>query len=304
MDMDPYTATPVWVVFKYLESFHDDGEQARPVPRQVLRVLAKRFIEFKSGRSGSLDHAFGGQTRRQWQSITTAERNRRVALDYQRERKEAQQQPRSERTGTPSESACSKVAKLHGLADDNVRQIVRNAKTPHRDAAAVARMTPAPAMTLEKKKLPTLIMFPFEEQLKSEFFTAMPVLVIFAYLECFRDDAEQAFEVPRHILQGLAKYFNRFRSGRSGSLDEAFGGQTRRQRQCIDKTARDRGVLFDYWDAYDKARKEPKSERTGTPGECAYREVGQRHGMSQDTVKAIFMKAGKQPLRRKGRKPR
>ena len=74
-DMDRYTATPVWAVFEYLECFHEDGEQAFEVARHVLQALARCFIKFKSGRSESLDHAFGGQTRRQWQSIKTAERN-------------------------------------------------------------------------------------------------------------------------------------------------------------------------------------------------------------------------------------
>ena len=101
--MDRCTATPVWAVFKYLECFHDDREQATEVARHVLQALARCFIKFKSGRSGSLDHAFGGQTRRQWQSIKTAERNYGIELDYQRQLKEAQQQPKSERIGTPSE---------------------------------------------------------------------------------------------------------------------------------------------------------------------------------------------------------
>ena len=42
-DMDRYTATPVWAVFKYLECFHDDGEQALPGaetrPASIGKVL-------------------------------------------------------------------------------------------------------------------------------------------------------------------------------------------------------------------------------------------------------------------------
>jgi hypothetical protein len=135
MDMDRYTATPVWAIIEYLECFHDDAEQQPQVPRHVLQVLARCFIEFKSGRSGSLDHAFGGRTRRQWQSIKIAERDYGIVLDYQRELKEAQQKPKSERTGTPSEFACAKTADSHSLTEDNVRRIVRVAKRSHRDGA-------------------------------------------------------------------------------------------------------------------------------------------------------------------------
>ena len=166
-DMDRYTATPVGAVFKYLECFHDDGEQAFEVPRHVLQALARCFIEFKSGRSDSLDHAFGGQTRRKWQSIKMAERNCRIAFDCQRELKEAQQQPKSERTGMPSESAYSKVSQLHNLTDDSVRLIVRNVRKARRDAAATAGMIQAEQIDVsEQKKLPTFIMFPLEEQLE------------------------------------------------------------------------------------------------------------------------------------------
>ena len=105
----------------------------------------------------------------------------------------------------------------------------------------------------------------------------MPVWAIFKCLDCFKEDGEQAFEVPRHILQALAKRFAQFDRPKSGPLDEAFRGQTRRQRQSIEMSARDQSVLFGYWDAYDRARKEPPSERTETPSECAYTEVARRH---------------------------
>jgi hypothetical protein len=148
-----------------------------------------------------------------------------------------------------------------------------------------------------------LIMFSFEEQQELEIFTAMPVLAIFKYLECFRDDGEQAFEVPRHILQALAKSFTQFDRPESGPLDDAFRGQTRRQRHSIEMSARDQRVLFDYWDAYDRARKQTTSERTETPSESAYTEVARRHGMSRDTVKAIFRQSGKPPVWWTARKP-
>jgi hypothetical protein len=304
-DMDRYTATPVWAVFKYHACFHDDGEQAFEVPRHVLQALARCFIEFKSGRSASLDHAFGGQTRRQWRSIKTAERNYRIGLEYQRELQEARQQPKSERTGTPSESACAKTADSHSLTEDNVRRIVRIAKRSHPDGAAPTKHIETRSTTVgQQKELPNLIMFSFEEQQESESFTAMPVLAIFKYLECFRDDGEQAFKVPRHILQALAKSFAQFDRPGSGPLDDAFRGQTRRQRQSIEMNARDQSVLFDYWDAYDRARKQPKSKGTETPSECACEEVARRHGISPDTVKAIYRDAGKAPVRRKGKKRR
>ena len=163
MDIERYTAMPVRTVLKYLECFKEDGEQARRVPRPVLQALAKCFIEFKSGRSDSLDHAFGRQTRRQWKAINMAERNCRIALDYQRELKKAQQQPKSERTGIPRESAYLKVAELHNLSDDSVRLIVRNVRKAHRDAAATAEIIQARETTAsEQNKLPTLIMLPLE----------------------------------------------------------------------------------------------------------------------------------------------
>jgi hypothetical protein len=303
MDIDRYTAMPVWAILKYLECFQEDGEQARQVPSPVLQALAKSFIEFKSGRSDSLDHAFGGQTRRKWQSIKTAERNHRIALDYQRELEEAQQQPKSQRTGTPSESAYSRVSELYNLTDDSVRLIVRNVRKAHRDDAATAAMIQGQQTTVsEQKELPTLIIFPLDDERELECFTAMPVWAIFKYLDCFREDGEQAFEVPRHILQALAKCFAQFDSPGNGPLDDAFRDQTRRQRQSIEMNARDQRVLFDYWDTYDRARKQPTSERTETPSECAYTEVAQRRGISPDTVKAIFRNAGKRPVWRKGRK--
>ena len=87
-------------------------------------------------------------------------------------------------------------------------------------------------------------------------------------------------------------------------MDDAFRGQTRRQRQSIEMSARDQGVLFDYWGAYRRALKKSKSERIETPSECAYKEVAPQHGLSPDTVKAIIRKAGKRPVWRKGRKAR
>jgi hypothetical protein len=304
-DIDRFTAKPVWAVFKYLECFEEDDEQAFEIPRHILQALANCFMSFASHGSNSLDDAFGGHTRMQWQTIMKGYRDHRIALDFEREWKEARQQPKPDRTGMPSERAYSKVAELHSMTEDNVRRIVKNVRRSRRDAAAAASMTPAGQITASpQKKLPTFIMFRFEEQLESERFTPMPVWAIFKYLECFNEDGEQAFEVPRHILRALAKYFNKFRSGRSGSLDEAFGGQTLIQRRRIEMNARDRGVLFDYWDAYDSARKRPKLERTGTPSERAYAEAAKQHGISQDAVKAIFRNAGKPTLRRKGRKPR
>ena len=198
-----------------------------------------------------------------------------------------------------------KCPELHNLTDGSVRLIVRNVRKARRDAAATAGMIQAGQIDVsEQKKLPTFIIFPFEEQLESERFTAMPVWAIFKYLDCFKEDGEQAFEVPRHILQALAKCFAQFDRPGSGPLDDAFRGQTRRQRQSIEMSARDQSVLFGYWDVYDRARKQPTSERTETPSECAYTEVARRHGMSRDTVKAIFRNAGKPPVWRTGRKPR
>lgn len=299
-DTERFAARPIWAVFKYLECFEDDGEQARQAPSPVLQALAKYFIEFKSGRSDSLDHAFGGQTRRQWQSLRRAERNCRIALDYQRELKEAQQQPKSERTGMPSESAYSKVSELHNLTDDSVRLIVRKVRRAHRDVAATAGTIQARQTTSsEQNKLPSLIMLPFEEQLDSERFTAMPVRAIFEYLECFKEDGEQAFEVPSHILQTLAKRFAQFDSSESGPLDDAFRGQTRRQLQYLEMSIRTEGILFDYWGAYADACKQPKSERTETPSERAWAEVAGRHGMSRDAIKAMLRKAGKRAIWRK-----
>jgi hypothetical protein len=304
-DTERFAAMPVWAIFKYLECFEEDGEQAFEVPGPILQALAKRFIKLRNDGSGSLDDAFGGQTRRQWQSIMTDDRNHRIALDYERERKEAHQQPKSKRNSTPSECAYSKVAESHTMTEENVRRIVKNVRRLRRDTAATARMTPAGQIIASpQEKLPTLPMFSPEEQVESEGFAVIPVSAIFKYLECFKEDGEQAFEIPRHILRALAKCFTKFRSGRSGSLDEAFGGQTRFQRQSIEKNARDRRVLWDYWYAYDIAREQSESERARTPSEVAYAEVAKQHGMSQDTVKAIFRDAGKKRLRRKGRRSR
>ena len=229
----------------------------------------------------------------------------RIGLDYQRELQEARQEPKSERIGTPSEAAYAKVAELHSLTEDNVRVIVRKARRSDRDGAAAAKVIQARPITVDQqKKLPKLILFPFDEELESECFTAMPVWAIFKYLDCFKEDGEQAFEVPRHILQALAKCFTQFGRPGSGPLDDAFRGQTRRQRQSIEMSARDQRVLFDYWDVYPGARKQTKSERTETPSESAYTAVARRHGMSRDTVKAIFRKSGKPPVWWTGRKPR
>ena len=122
-----------------------------------------------------MDYAFGGKTRRQWQSIKIAERNSRIVLDYQCKLREAQQQPKSERIGTPSETACREVAKLHGLKNDNVRLIVQRVRKLHCDAASALRMIKArPIALYHQKKLPPLIIFSFEQQLESKLFTPDP----------------------------------------------------------------------------------------------------------------------------------
>jgi len=128
--------------------------------------------------------------------------------------------------------------------------------------------------------------------LDRELFNRSPVLAISRFLECFSSEGDQRFEVPRHVLEFLAASLAQFMGDGMDSLDAAFGGKTKRQRNAIKFEKRDYEIVFELRSARERFRKMPSAERgNGTPAELAVECVAKEHGLSEDAVRRIFKRS-------------
>ncbi len=147
------------------------------------------------------------------------------------------------------------------------------------------------------KKPARLVVFPGEDEIDRQLFNRSPVLAISKYLECFSSEGDQCFEVPRHVLEFLAASLSQFMGGGAESLDAAFGGKTKRQRNAIEIEKRDYEIVFDLIGALEKFRKMPRAESgAGTPFELAVERVAKEHGLGEDAVRRIYKKSKTSPL--------
>ena len=147
------------------------------------------------------------------------------------------------------------------------------------------------------KKPARLVVFPGEDEIDRQLFNRSPVRAISKYLECFSSEGDQCFEVPRHVLEFLAASLSQFMGGGAESLDAAFGGKTKRQRNAIESEMRDYEIVFDLMGAFEKSRKMPRAERgKNTPFELAVECVAKEHELSEDAVRRIYKKSKTSPL--------
>ncbi len=147
------------------------------------------------------------------------------------------------------------------------------------------------------KKPARRVVFPREDEIDRQLFNRSPVWAISKYLECFSSEGDQSFEVPRHMLEFLAARLSQFMGDGAESLDAAFGGKTKRQRNAIDIEKRDYEIVFDLINALKKFRKMPRAERGGsTPFELAVERVAKEHGLGEDAICRIYKKSKTSPL--------
>ncbi len=136
-----------------------------------------------------------------------------------------------------------------------------------------------------------------EVNLDRQLFNRSPVLAISRFLECFSSEGDQRFEVPRHVLEFLAASLTQFMGGGVGSLDAAFGGKTKRQRNAIKIEKRDYEIVFELIGAREKFKKIPRAERgKNTPFELAVGRVSEEYELSEDAVRRIYKKSKPSPL--------
>ena len=147
------------------------------------------------------------------------------------------------------------------------------------------------------KKLTRLVVLPKEDKIDRQLFDKSPVRAISKYLECFNSDGDQRYEVPRHVLEFLAVSLAQFMDGKANSLDNAFGGKTKRQRNTIESEKRDYEIVFDLQVALQTIRKMPKAKRgKSTPFEAAVAHVAEEHELSEDAIRRIYKKSKSSPI--------
>ncbi len=76
------------------------------------------------------------------------------------------------------------------------------------------------------------------------------------------------------------------------SLDAAFGGKTKRQRNAIEFEKRDYEIVFELRSARERFRKMPRAERgNGTPAELAVERVAKEYQLSEEAIRRIFKRS-------------
>jgi hypothetical protein len=152
---------------------------------------------------------------------------------------------------------------------------------------------------------PPLIVFPFEAQLHEELFERTPLLIVKKFPEAFDSEGRQAFEVPQHVLEALAKRFIALMARQHNSLDAAFGGCVARQRNELLAEEGDWSVLWKFLRELEKVESETPSERgAGTTFEIALERLAEELDMSPDNIRRIYKKGGPRAKKRRNRPSR
>ncbi|HEV2816238.1 MAG TPA: hypothetical protein VGW40_03315 [Allosphingosinicella sp.] len=147
---------------------------------------------------------------------------------------------------------------------------------------------------MKREAMEELLVFPQEIPVHEALFEQMPLWIVRKYLECFDSKGRQARIVPRHMLEALAKRFLLVTEGTAKSLDEAFGGRVRRQRNRLHEMDRQWSVLWALMQTIEEVKAEPRSARgKGSPFEIAVERVAEELGMSPDNVRRIYKQTGK-----------
>jgi AraC-like DNA-binding protein len=146
---------------------------------------------------------------------------------------------------------------------------------------------------MDQSEMEELLVFPQEIPLHEALFENSPLFIAKKYLECFDSGGSQVRRVPRYILEALAKRFLMLMNGDCMTLDDAFGGGVRRQRNRMSEADRQFEVCWAIKTARDEIRRQSPMERgPGTPFEIAIERVAEDLGMSPDNVRRIHKAAG------------
>ncbi len=141
----------------------------------------------------------------------------------------------------------------------------------------------------KEKALENLLIFPQEEEEYKRSFERTPVSSLAVFLQCFDEQGTQVRGVPKVVLEFMASRIQTFFHNHKQSLDDAFGGKTKRQRAAIHIQERDNEVLFDFFGALEQAREIPREQRAGsTPFKIAVENTAIKHNMSKENVRKIY----------------
>jgi hypothetical protein len=135
---------------------------------------------------------------------------------------------------------------------------------------------------MKPDEIEELLVFADEIPMQQALFEESPLWIARIFLQCFDSESRQARGVPRHVLEALAKRLRMVMDGDTKSLDEAFGGSVRRQRNRLDEL-----------DRQYRIKQQPRNERSrGTPFEIALERVAKKLGMTAENVHRIYKAAG------------
>lgn len=127
-------------------------------------------------------------------------------------------------------------------------------------------------------------------------FEKSSVHIIERFLEHFASDGTMTFDVPKHILEALAVRFRPFLDHEVATLDKAFGGKARRQRQAIDTASQVDTISFMVIAEMKRIRAMSPSDRDpGTPYTVACENVARQRGMSADNVQRLYKLSKPEP---------
>lgn len=138
------------------------------------------------------------------------------------------------------------------------------------------------------------IYHPVEIERQIADFTTRPISAIDEFVQCFDQNGEQVFEVPRHVLEFLAQAFGAFMRNEVRSLDEAMGGSTARQRNSIarEEDAFEVAFMVNSFIREIEASSEIRKEfGAGTPSEIAYEKTAEILGIGVESVRLLYKKS-------------
>jgi len=139
---------------------------------------------------------------------------------------------------------------------------------------------------------PLLVLGPGELRIHRRLFEEAPLTIIDVYLQCFNNQGEQVWGVPRHVLEALAKRFLALMTSETSSLDAAFGGSLARERNRLLELDKDHEVLWTYMGELEKLESEgPVLKRHGGAHAIAVERTAEWLGMGPDNVRRILTKS-------------
>jgi len=135
-------------------------------------------------------------------------------------------------------------------------------------------------------------LLPFEAEADWDRFADDPIEVVFAYLQCFDDDATQSREVPRHVLEAMAAIFRSFVNGECATLEKAFAVTGRTQIEEHRLSIQDAEDIWAFWDERDSRSARGKTSRGAKSFEQAIEDAADRQGMKAEALREVYKRNG------------